>query len=93
MSSLAFRGTICYKSAPITVHSFAAFHSKEIALQIEAPTHLCHALHFFVFLIQAGAGNTLPEEFYERVKIRWVLLLVEWAACYVICFADFWKIY
>mmetsp|Transcript_10990 Transcript_10990/g.16208 ORF Transcript_10990/g.16208 Transcript_10990/m.16208 type:complete len:80 (-) Transcript_10990:215-454(-) len=73
MSSLTFRGAIGYTSASITVHSFAAFHSKEIALRIEAPTHLCHALHFFIFLIKATTGDALPEEFYKRVQIGWVV--------------------
>ena len=72
-SFLTFRGAISYASASTTIHRFAAFHARVVALQIEAQARLWGRLHFFVFLIKTGAGNALSEEFHKRVHVKWVL--------------------
>jgi hypothetical protein len=72
ISFLASTGTIGYTSASTAVHRFAAFHLvsiRETALWIPANAHLCNMFHFFVFPIQAGAGNARSKEFDKCVII------------------------
>ena len=70
VSFLAFTRTISNTSASITAHCLAAFHISIITLRVAAKAHLCDILHFFIFLIQAGAGDAIPEEFDKCVHVE-----------------------
>ena len=69
--------TIRYISATTAIHCFAAFrHSiRKSAHLVVANPYLCYTLHFFIFLIQARAGNAVPEEFDECVHVGMVYFI------------------
>ena len=68
---LTFTGAIRCTSASAAVLCFAAFHFSKwnAALSVVTNAHLGNVLHFIVHLIQAGAGDAMPEEFDKRVHI------------------------
>ncbi len=66
MGFLTCTRTVSDAKASITIHCVAAFrHSTwKTALWVKTNTHLWYVLHFFVFIVQARAGDALPEECY-----------------------------
>lgn len=64
---LALNGTVVCLTTTSAIEHFAAFYlpARLAAVQVVAQSHLLHALDLFVFLLQAGARNTLPAIFNE----------------------------
>ena len=74
---LTFTGTIRCISASTAILRFPAFNKStwNTALFIVACAHLWNMFHLFVFIIQAGAGDALPEEFHQCVIVGEIRLL------------------
>ena len=70
-SPLTFTGAIGCTATSAAIYCFATFNISigVIALRVVAKAQLCNRLHFFVFRIQATAGNAPPQEFYQRMVV------------------------
>ena len=81
VSLLVFTGAIRCTSASTAIHCFVAiYRTRNRALWVETKPHLHDIFHLFVLLIQAGAGNTPPEEFDKCVHVG------------IVSFQHFWPI-
>ena len=74
MSHLAFPGTVVCPTTLSAIQHFATCRliARKTTVWIEAETNFCDRLDLFAFFIQAFAGNSPPEEAYERVLIALV---------------------